>query len=138
MILTYDFDGNDFEYEPDESEIESYIEEQPIEVITAIAEETFSKMSEQERSEVITEILNSGDVNLLTKHQEGTNVKYSINWQKAYDEDKDWVLQFVDADNFTDELHDYFYRAASDAYDNAEAERNDPYGYRGVSERDFY
>ena len=138
MILTYDFDGNDFEYEPDESEIESYIEEQPIEVITAIAEETFSKMSEQSRSEVITEILNSGNVNLLTKHQEGTNTSYSINWQKAYEEDKDWVLQFVDVDNFKDELHDYFYRAASDAYDNAEAERKDPYGYRGVSERDFY
>ena len=138
MTLTYDFDGNDFEYEVDSSELQTYFDEQPIEVIVEAAEEGFGNMSEQERSEVITDILNDGDIHLLKKHQEGTNVKYSIDWEKAYGEDKDWVMEFISEDDFKDELHDYFYRAASKAFDNAESYSRDPYGYNGVSERDFY
>lgn len=138
MTLTYDFDGNDFEYEPEQYEIDSYIEEQPIEVISELAEEAFSRMSEQERSEIITDILNSGDIHWLKKHQEGTNVRYSINWEVAFNEDKKWVMEFISEDDFKDELHDYFYKAASDAFDDADAYNRDPYGYNGVSERDFY
>ena len=138
MTLTYDFDDRDFEYEVDSSDLETYFDEQPIEVIVEAAEEGFSNMSEQERSEIITDILNDGDIHLLKKHQEGTNVKYSIDWEKAYEEDKSWVMEFVDVDSFKDDIKDYFYRDAAEAYDDAEAERRDPYGYRGLSPRDFY
>lgn len=138
MTLTYDFDDRDFEYEPDDSEVKSYIEEQPIEVISELAEEAFSRMSEQERSEIITDILNNGDIHWLKKHQEGTNVRYSINWEVAFNEDKKWVLEFISEDDFKDELHDYFYKAASDAFDDADAYNRDPYGYNGVRETDFY
>lgn len=138
MTLTYDFDDRDFEYEVDSSDLETYFDEQPIEVIVEAAEEGFSNMSEQERSEIITDILNDGDIHLLKKHQEGTNVKYSIDWEKAYEEDKSWVMEFVDVDSFKDDIKDYFYRDAAEAYDDAESYRRDPYGYNGVNERDFY
>lgn len=142
MTLTYyfgEYDEKEFEYEPNYEEVNSFIDEQPNEVIADAAEEAFGNMSEQERSEIITDILNSGDVDLLTKHQDGTNVKYSVDWNAAVEQDRSWVMQFFDAEEyFKDELHDYFHRAASDAYDECEAERRDPYGYRGISERDFY
>jgi len=138
MTLTYDFDDRDFEYEVSNSDLETYFGEQSIEVIVEAAEEGFGNMSEQERSEIITDILNDGDIHLLKKHQEGTNVKYSIDWEKAYEEDKDWVMEFVDVDSFKDDIKDYFYRDASEQFDDVEAERKDPYGYRGLSPRDFY
>lgn len=138
MTLTYDFDDTDFEYEPSSDEIDEYFSEQPAEVIADSAEESFDKMSEQGRSEIITQLLNNGDIDLLTKHQEGTNVRYSVDWHKAVEQDREWVMQFIDESSFKDDMRDYFYRAASDAYDDYEAEKRDPYGYRGVSERDFY
>ena len=138
MTLTYDFDDREFEYEPDDSEVKSYIEEQPVEVLADRAEEGFGRLSEQERSEILTEIINSGDYHWLKKQQDGTNVKYSINWEVALQEDKSWVMEFINEDDFKDELHDYFYSKASEAFDDAEAERKDPYGYRGLSPRDFY
>ena len=138
MTLTYDFDDRYFEYEPDSVEVNSYIEGQPVEVLADRAEDSFSKLSEQERSRILTDIINSGDYHWLKKQQDGTNVKYSINWEVALEEDKDYVMEFIDEDDFKDELHDYFYSKASEQFDECEAERKDPYGYRGLSPRDFY
>lgn len=140
MTLTYDFDGDSFDYKIDSSEVDSYLSEQDDAALAECAEEAFSNMSEQDRSNIITELINEGDISLLTKHQEGTNVKYSVNWNRALETDKDWVLDIV-KDNlefFQDDMEDYFHRDAAEAYDDAESYRRDPYGYNGVNERDFY
>jgi len=41
-------------------------------------------------------------------------------------------------DDYDDDLKDYFLDEAKDQYDDEESERKDPYGYRGISPKDFY
>jgi len=144
MTLTYWFgrdDDQEFEFEPDYYQIKEFLESQDEAVLAEAAEEAFDKLSEQQQSEIITDLINDGSYNLLKKTQVGTNVKWSINWQEMVKKDKDWVITefvFDNLDQFEDDMKDYFHREASEQYDDAEAYRKDPYGYNGVSPRDFY
>lgn len=47
--------------------------------------------------------------------------------------DDDWLKKQLE-----DEMHDAYEDEAREEFDDAEAYRKDPYGYNGVSPRDFY
>ena len=140
--LLYQFNDDEYVLELNDKKIREFLSSIDDAAICACAEYVFSKLTEAERSEIITDILNDDEPErYLTKEQEGTNVKYSVNWQANLDADRDYVYEFIEDDlnYFNDDMYDYFYREAAEGYDDAEYyRRKGPYGYVGMSPRDFY
>lgn len=136
MTLNYTFggddyhDGDDFEYELEISQIDDWFKSLPQEQLIEMLEEAFANMTEQEQSEIITELLDDAERN-LTKVMKGTNSTYVPNFKNLLEDDFGWVVEvflYDNLDDYRDELEDYFYDEASEAHSDYVDWSNDPYG----------
>lgn len=110
------YDESEFEMDVDERE---WVESLPDNEIAEMAEEAYEKMSEQEQSDILTELLNDGDLKALKKiDTQGNqlNKKYVPDWDYIVTKDKDWVIDVAVYDNIDDyyeQIKDYFADEAS-------------------------
>ena len=128
MTLWYNFDGEEFEYDANYSEIEDYLMSLPSEGLQDPLAQAFEALPKIEQLDLLHD-----------KHEPNFACPNFIRW---IEEDKKWCISELLMEPsilelFEDELHDEFEEKAYEQFKDGKYLRRDPYAYNGLNRADF-
>jgi hypothetical protein len=127
MTLIYYFNGNWFEKDISQSDIEEYIRTLPKREIAELVKDSFYLWTKEEQHDILVDI---GEPNFACPDFERW---VDDEWELCMD----LIMEVDTLDRLEDELHDYFEYDAMREYENEPEEPSDPYVQRGLSRLDF-
>lgn len=125
ITLDYDFDDDSFEYEVDPSDYFDTLDDFDT---CVLGKDIYDKLSTEEKDVLLSDFGTDA-----TSFSSQSDLCVDLSRALISDSNVDEL-----AKDYIEQITDYFYEDAKDAYENSLAYKRDKYGYYGVSERDFY